>query len=178
MNKFLIIPGYQGSDENHWQSRWEKKYASNAERLTLSDFTNTEKKYWTKAILEQIKDSESEYVVIAHSLGALSFAHTYAKYVINNVKAALLVAPPDVEKNAKAAFLHEFTTLPDFKFKIPVYLVASTDDPYCKIERAGELAEKWGAELINVGPKGHINSESGIGDWPEGEKLLQELLNL
>lgn len=178
MNKILIIPGYKGSDENHWQSRWENKYALNTDRLTLSDFTMTDKKYWTKSIYEKIKDSKNQYIIVAHSLGALSFAHTYSKYILKNVKAVFLVALPDVEENENARFLQEFTPIPVFRFDIPTYLVASTDDHYCTIERAEVIAQKWGAELINIGAKGHINSESGLGEWKEGQDLLQKLINL
>jgi len=177
MYKYLIIPGYQGSNVNHWQSHWEKKYALKADRVTLQDFTNTEKRYWTTSIFEQIKNSDNQYIIIAHSLGALSFVHTYSRYVINNVKAALLVAPPDVEENENASFLNEFSPVPKFRFEIPVFLVASSNDHYCTLERAKEMAQSWGAELINIGAKGHINSESGIGDWPEGQQLLNKLIN-
>ena len=87
------------------------------------------------------------------------------------------MAPPDVEENENASFLNEFSPVPKFRFEIPVYLVASSNDHYCTLERAKEMAQSWGAELINIGAKGHINSESGIGDWPEGQQLLNKLIN-
>ena len=30
-------------------------------------------------------------------------------------------------------------------------------------------------DLINIGARGHVNSESGLGDWPEGHAMLQAL---
>jgi hypothetical protein len=54
-------------------------------------------------------------------------------------------------------------------------VVASTNDPYVSLERASQFAQSWGSRLVNVGDGGHINSESGLGDWPEGFALLQEL---
>jgi len=32
-----------------------------------------------------------------------------------------------------------------------------------------------GSRLVDVGPKGHINSASGLGMWPEGFALVEEL---
>jgi predicted alpha/beta hydrolase family esterase len=54
-------------------------------------------------------------------------------------------------------------------------LVASRNDPQCSFARAQELAKDWGAELIDLGNAGHINADSGLGDWPRGHELLREL---
>jgi hypothetical protein len=42
---------------------------------------------------------------------------------------------------------------------------------YCQ-----RLAEHWRARLVNVGMHGHINAESSLGDWPEGRRLLTEIV--
>ena len=44
------------------------------------------------------------------------------------------------------------------------------------LERARELAQAWGSRLVNIGPAGHINGDSGLGDWPEGKRLLRHLI--
>jgi len=38
-----------------------------------------------------------------------------------------------------------------------------------------QFARAWGSRLVDVGPKGHINSASGLGMWPEGFALVEEL---
>jgi predicted alpha/beta hydrolase family esterase len=38
------------------------------------------------------------------------------------------------------------------------------------------FAEAWGAEYHVIGAKGHINADSGLGDWPEGQAWLDELI--
>jgi predicted alpha/beta hydrolase family esterase len=53
--------------------------------------------------------------------------------------------------------------------------VVSSDDPFCAPERGAQMAADWGAELLMLGACGHINSASGLGDWPEGRALLQRL---
>ena len=55
-------------------------------------------------------------------------------------------------------------------------VVASTDDPYCLPIRAEQLAGDWGASLCSLGALGHLNAQSGLGDWPQGWALLQALL--
>jgi len=42
-------------------------------------------------------------------------------------------------------------------------LVASSDDPYCTMQRASDFAEAWGSEFVSAGEAGHINVESGHG---------------
>ncbi|MGW2250543.1 alpha/beta hydrolase [Kitasatospora sp. NPDC001660] len=42
-------------------------------------------------------------------------------------------------------------------------------------ERARQSAGARGARYVEVGAHGHLNSSAGLGDWPEGRKLLAEL---
>ena len=37
------------------------------------------------------------------------------------------------------------------------------------------LAQAWGARFVDYGERGHINAESGLGDWAEGHGWLQQL---
>jgi hypothetical protein len=34
----------------------------------------------------------------------------------------------------------------------------------------------WGSQLIDAGAIGHINSDSGIGEWTDGVQLLASLV--
>lgn len=58
----------------------------------------------------------------------------------------------------------------------PSLVVASSDDPYAGIDFARSCARDWGSRLAEVGAHGHINSDSGLGDWPEGRALLAALI--
>jgi len=51
----------------------------------------------------------------------------------------------------------------------------STDDQYVTPSRARQFAGAWGSRIVEVGPKGHINSASRLGMWPEGFALVEEL---
>ena len=61
-----------------------------------------------------------------------------------------------------------FAPVPRERLPFPSMLLASADDPYCRPERARHFAAAWGSELVEVGPAGHINAESGHGPWPDG----------
>jgi predicted alpha/beta hydrolase family esterase len=58
----------------------------------------------------------------------------------------------------------------------PSIVVASNNDPFLTTTRAREMARLWGSRFVDAGPAGHINGDSGVGDWPEGKRLLRLLL--
>jgi predicted alpha/beta hydrolase family esterase len=53
--------------------------------------------------------------------------------------------------------------------------VLSSDDPFGALPATQALAEGWGARVQLAGDRGHLNGESGLGDWPEGLALLRTL---
>lgn len=58
----------------------------------------------------------------------------------------------------------------------PVVLVASSNDPFCPVRLAGAYARSWGSEFVRLQDAGHINIDSGHGEWPLGWALLQSLV--
>jgi len=53
--------------------------------------------------------------------------------------------------------------------------VVSSNDKWVSPERAEFFAKSWNSQLINIGPHGHINADTGFGEWPQGEELLKQL---
>jgi len=49
-------------------------------------------------------------------------------------------------------------------------------DDECPKEIPWAYARSWGSEFVRLTEAGHINVESGHGDWPLGLALLQVLL--
>jgi hypothetical protein len=66
--------------------------------------------------------------------------------------------------------------MPLLRLPFPSIVVASTDDEYVTLDRAQQFARAWGSRLVNIGVAGHINSATGLGSWPLGRALLDELL--
>lgn len=65
--------------------------------------------------------------------------------------------------------------MPRRRLPFPATVVASRDDPYMGYAAAARLAQDWGADLVDLGHAGHVNTESGHGPWPEGLSLLGQL---
>jgi len=66
--------------------------------------------------------------------------------------------------------------VPTSRFAFPSTVVASSDDPYGSAAHAAALAAAWGSHFVDIGPCGHINADSKLGDWPQGWALLQPYL--
>lgn len=174
--EILIIPGWSSSGEDHWQSRWQRGMKT-ARRVEQDNWFNPDRKQWADRILLAIAEARLPPVLVAHSLGVAAVVHAATRIPEGLVAGAFLVAPADVD-NARAwpetegytfdASRTGFYPLPMRPLPFPATLVASSDDPYCSLDRARALADAWDAKLVEAGSAGHINAKSGHGPWPEG----------
>lgn len=57
----------------------------------------------------------------------------------------------------------------------PTIVVASDNDIYIRAEQARDFAMRWGARFVLLHEAGHINVQSGHGEWPEGYEWVQSL---
>ncbi|EPD38463.1 MULTISPECIES: alpha/beta hydrolase [Delftia] len=170
-HRIIIVPGWRNSGPDHWQSLWAQQLP-HAERVEQDDWLVPHRDPWVAA-LEQLVLSRPEPVVLAaHSLGCITAAHMGPE-ASARVQGALLVAPADPERRAQLA---DFAPVPYAPLPYRSVLVASSNDPYCPIRRAGAYARAWGSEFVRLQNAGHINVESGFGDWPLGLALLQSLM--
>ncbi len=90
------------------------------------------------------------------------------------IAGAFLVAPSDVEAASFPVDPNGFVPIPMQALPFPSILIASTNDPFLSMDRARQFAAAWGSRLIEIGEAGHVNGESGYGEWPEGEAMLLE----
>ncbi len=172
----LIIPGWSGSEEDHWQSRWERSLKT-AQRIQQEDWFEPDLEAWMMRITTAVEKANRPVVLIAHSLGVITVAHAAPRLPANKIAGAYLVAPADIDNSKDwpvtrgyeaEKTLGCFAPAPTEKLPFPAMLVASANDPYCKLARAKVLARTWGAKLIEAGEVGHLNVNSGHGPWPEG----------
>jgi predicted alpha/beta hydrolase family esterase len=91
------------------------------------------------------------------------------------VRGALLVAPPDIERDDLPPNLHAWRPILRQPLPFTAIAVTSDDDPYSGAERSAGLVRAWGARQIGIGAAGHINGESGLDDWPAGQAWVSEL---
>ena len=175
MTTLLIVPGWQGSGPDHWQSLWESEMPE-AIRVEQEDWEKPVLVVWL-ANLKAAVDKYPDSILVTHSLGCILLAHFVDRYPESAIRAAMIVSPPDTEEIAPIEdVLRDFAPIPRRRFPFPSVVVASEDDPYITITRARFFATRWGAGFIDVGRKGHINAESNLGDWPQGKAILKELI--
>jgi hypothetical protein len=174
MTNYFIIPGYQGSGENHWQTYFENTQ-SNFQRINQKDWENPDISEWIENIDNVIEGYDpSSVVLVAHSLGCLTVAEWSKKYK-RDIKGALLVAPPDAELLQSKLQRKLFEQIPNEKINTKSIVVASSNDHWASIDLAKFYAENWGSEFINIGNAGHINNLSGFGEWEQGLEILKKL---
>jgi predicted alpha/beta hydrolase family esterase len=177
----LIVPGWQDSGPDHWQSRWERNLKT-ARRVIQDDWNNPHVDVWGERIAKFVRGTTQPAVVVAHSLGVPAVVFNADKLKSAGVIGAFLVAPADVDhahfwpdtggerwppKNGHGGF----SGMPENRLPFPAQLIVGNNDLYCAQSRAEVLAKKWGAKFTDAGEVGHINVVSGHGPWPEG--LLQ-----
>ncbi len=180
---YVFIPGIDGSDERHWQTLWERESGPSAVRIAPASWSEPELSDWVGSVQRaydtaRARDETGEVVLVAHSLGCWAAATwlSEAARAAPAIRGALLVAPPDPRG---PAFPHRaaasFLGLPIRPLPCPTLVVGSEDDPYCTAETAAGFAAAWQARWHLAGAGGHLNSASGLGDWPEGRRLLSTL---
>ncbi|WP_077000053.1 alpha/beta hydrolase [Variovorax sp. KK3] len=171
----LLLPGWQNSDPPHWQSRWEAVHGDR--RVEQHEWMRPLRGDWSARLEEEVLAAKAPVALVAHSLGCILVA-AWAAHSRNThkVRAALLVAPGDLEREDIRQMIPGWAPIVRKPLPFPALMIAASDDPYCSAERSRGMARDWAARYIDAGRRGHINAESGLGDWPEGRQLLNDLL--
>jgi predicted alpha/beta hydrolase family esterase len=129
------------------------------------------------AVLEDtLLAADRPALLVAHSLGC----HLVAAWAAHSrhthrVAGALLVAPPDIERADLPPQVQTWAPILRQPLPFATTAVLSADDPFGSASRGLQLAADWGSEIVSLGAAGHINADSGLGDWPEGMGLAQAL---
>lgn len=173
----LIVPGIGNSGPEHWQSRWQQRNPDFV-RVPFAEWDAPDRHDWVATLDAAVKELGPDTVIVAHSLGTLAVAHWAATHAGRKppVAAALLVAVPDPNGPNFPPQARHFKPLPAQALGFPSLLVASDNDPYGDPAHAAAIAQAWGSRFVSVGPLGHINAASGLGEWSQGKSLLEELL--
>lgn len=175
--RYLIVPGWQGSADDHWQSHWQRSLPNSA-RVEQADWLNPERAAWVAELQRSIANDPRPTILIAHSLGCITVAHWASQApveLLRRVRAALLVAPADVERANCPAALQNFAPIPQHPLPFPSQLVGSDNDAAASAARAIELARDWGSDVAILSGAGHINVKSGHQRWEQGFAYLYRL---
>jgi len=178
--RYLIVPGWQGSADEHWQSHWQRSLPNSA-RVEQADWLNPKREDWVAELQRNIASDPRPTILIAHSLGCITVAHWAAQAPLESlhrVRAALLVAPADVERANCPPALQNFAPIPQHSLPFPSLLVGSDNDTAATAARAIELARDWGSDAVILSGVGHINVASGHQRWEQGFAYLYRLQSL
>jgi uncharacterized protein len=175
-HRVLLLPGWLNSDAAHWQSRWEGLHGHT--RVAQDDWLWPRRGDWMARLDEVLLADPTPVVLVAHSLGCqLVAAWAAHSSLTQRVHAALLVAPPDTERADTPPNLFNWRPIVRKALPFASVLVYSADDPYCAPALALHMAADWCSRPHSIGPRGHVNGESGLGDWPAGIALLHGLIS-
>ena len=171
----LLLPGWLTSDAMHWQSLWHARHGYRW--LEQHDWQRPLRGDWSARLQDEVLDAPRPVILVAHGLACILVAWwaAHSPLAQHKVRAALLVAPLDLEQARLREQLPGWapTLLTPLPFASTV--VASSNDEFCTQQRAQDFAKAWGGSFMDAGPLGHINSDSGLGQWEEGHALLQTL---
>jgi len=176
----LLVPGLGNSGPEHWQTHWESQLGDCA-RVDLGSWDDPDRNVWVNRLNLAIERACRPVILVAHSLGchAVAWWNEFERPDADGpVIGALLVAPPEVEGDALDPRLRRFAPVMRTALPFRSIVVASRDDRYATFGRARRLARIWRSRFVDAGWLGHINADSGIGDWPFGRFLLRQLQDM
>jgi predicted alpha/beta hydrolase family esterase len=174
--EILLIPGLGNSGPTHWESVWEARHPE-YRRVVQHEWDQPDRDEWVRTLDRYVRAGTAPKVLVAHSLGCALVAHWARGRDTNPVVGALLVAPSDVDSPAHMPpETRGFAPMPLERLPFRALVIASTNDPYVDLARAEAFALAWGARFENAGALGHINADSQLGAWPDGQAYLAALL--
>jgi predicted alpha/beta hydrolase family esterase len=172
----VLVPGYTNSGPRHWQTSWERRHSSFV-RVEQRSWNSPDREEWVEALGAAVARATHPVILIAHSLGCATAVHWLVANVSNGkVAAALLVAPADVDQAGWPQEVIGFEPMPMDLLGVESTVLASRNDPWVSLRRAKAFADAWGSHFVDLGARGHVNSDSGLGEWSEGWTHLQDLL--
>ena len=166
--KVLLLHGWGGSNSPHWQSWLAGELAKEYGYINFfcfSDFDTPSLDVWKSELIATLEDFRPD-IVICHSLANTLWFHLCNTSTLKMIETLYLVAPPSL--HCKVAEIKEFfpQDVPQNLFAKEVLLIGSTNDPYMSTHELYELQKVLDVELKILENAGHINGDSGFGEWP------------
>lgn len=166
--KVLLLHGWGGSDYPHWQSWLGAELVKNYGKVSFLEFSNfkfPDLESWKKELSEELQEFQPD-IVICHSLANTLWFHLTQASNIKQVAKLYLVAPPSF--SCSVPELQNFFPLPTpTKTNAKnTLLIGSSNDPYMNVSELEILHKSLNVELKIIQDAGHLNADSGYGEWP------------
>jgi len=173
--KVLLLHGWGGSDSPHWQAWLAGEIAKDYGKVSFLKFSNydfPDIALWKKELLSELTAFKPD-IVVCHSLANTLWFHLCNdKSIAQEIQKLFLVAPPSLNSNIEELKSFFPLHIPSKLYAKEALLLTSTNDPYMQIEEAKELQKRLNIEMITLQNAGHINADSGYGEW---EWIFKEL---
>jgi uncharacterized protein len=170
----LVLPGWQGSGPDHWQT-WLvtqlREQGRDVRYADLPDIDHPRLLPWLAALRDSLSDLPADgFDIVFHSLASVLWLHHAADPGDSPRPARVALVSPPSPATAIAEIAEFFPPPIDIvavrKAADGTVLVGGDDDPYVP----EGLAEAYGRPLkiatTIVPGGGHLNSDSGFGPWP------------
>ncbi|MGI5241280.1 RBBP9/YdeN family alpha/beta hydrolase [Dactylosporangium sp. CA-139066] len=177
MTRYLLVPGRGIPFPGHWSRAWVRDHPEFrwAPEPPGPPYVAADR---VAALHASISATDEPAILVAHSAGCLTVAVWAAQHT-GPVRAALLVTPPYLDPAWAPA---PGETVDVFIDQVPrgalpfrSIVVASRNDPMTTFEQFEAYARDWGPQLHDAGAVGHLDSRTGFGPWPDGERLARSL---
>jgi predicted alpha/beta hydrolase family esterase len=174
MKKVLIVHGWGGSDFPHWQSWLASEIAKEygcVYFLRFSDVDNPKLKDWSDELTDALNEFKPD-IVVCHSLANTLWFHLANQQKLTEIQKLFLVAPPSMHCHIEE--LKEFfpCQCPSKLYSKETLLIGSTNDPYMDESELIRLQAELQVDLEVLKDAGHINTDSGFGEW---DFILEEV---
>jgi predicted alpha/beta hydrolase family esterase len=167
---YVFLAGIGNSEAEHWQAIWHR--ALGGRWVEHADWEHPRASDWVADLDGVLRATGGPKVIVAHSIGCLLAVEWAKRHHDAQIRGSFLVAPPDPCGPCFPTAASGFAPPGDGKPPLPALVVASSTDPYASLRSSQNAAACWGAEIIQVGARGHINLASQLGAWDEGRALL------
>jgi uncharacterized protein len=177
----VIVPGLRDHVPDHWQSLLQRRLPRSCmvEPLRRHKLSRAAR---VAALDETLTRIEGPVLLAAHSAGVMITAHWARRYE-RKIDGALLATPADLEEPLPEGYpsLEEIADngwlpIPRQRLPFPSVVAISRNDPLGRVARMHEYAHDWGSRVVDLGDVGHLNPDSGYGEWPCALDLLRSLL--
>lgn len=165
--RVLILHGWGGSNFPHWQSWLASEIAKDYGCVSFLKFSNIDfpnKNEWLVELTKELDDFKPD-IVVCHSLANTLWFHLCNERKIEEIESLFLVVPPSLECDIEELESFFPCSVPKKLYAKKQMLITSTNDPYMSQSEAIALQKVLGVEMMVLENAGHINRDSGYGEW-------------
>lgn len=185
MTTIYIIHGFQASPQSHWFPWLHQQLESlgiSSNIVHLQDSSHPDYSIWKQDLSLQLKDLQSDSVVIAHSLGCVTALDYLSSVLVDRKIKAFIGVSGFQEKLKSLPELNQFveqTHVNESVLRLQIqqrYVIFSNNDLYVPAPLTICLGQRINAQMIEIKGAGHFLTEDGYSEFPRLLELLKNIV--